>query len=277
MRKAIASYPVPARLGIFILLLLSIWLPIAIPVYLLLQQRDPNLTSIVTMAVLYIEFLWLSNRWNRQVQGDRGLAAYGLVWKRKTAVEFGNGLAIGLFLPFALFLTGALFGWIAWQPPSMALSRLILEGSLTALGVGFAEEMLFRGWLLYELERDYRASVAVWSSAILFATAHFIKPLPEIIRTFPQFPALVLLGLILAWLKKVTGDRLGASIGLHAGLIWGYYILKVGKCVTPTGNVPDWVTGIDNNPLAGIMGLGFLGILAFGVQWRLTKLKPSLK
>jgi uncharacterized protein len=264
-RKALASYPVPARIGIFLLLLLAIWLPIAMPIYLTLSH-DPNLTSIVTMGILYLEFLWLSNRWNRQVHGDRGLLAYGLVWQRKTAIECLNGLAIGLFLPFALFLTGTLFGAIAWQSPSMSLSRLIFEGSLTALGVGFAEELLFRGWLLYELEKDYRYSVAVWSSALLFAIAHFIKPLTEIIRTFPQFPALVLLGLTLAWAKKATGDRLGMSIGLHAGLIWAYYILNVGKCVSPTGTVPNWITGIDNNPLAGVMGLGFLGILAFGFR-----------
>jgi uncharacterized protein len=264
-RKALASYPVPARIGIFLLLLLAIWLPIAIPVYLTLG-KDANLTSIVTMGILYLEFLWLSNRWNRQVHGDRGLRAYGLVWQRKTAIECLNGLAIGLFLPFALFLTGTLFGAIAWQSPSRSLSRLIFEGSLTALGVGFAEELLFRGWLLYELEKDYRYPVAVWSSALLFAIAHFIKPLTEIIRTFPQFPALVLLGLTLAWAKKATGDRLGMSIGLHAGLIWAYYILNVGKCVSPTGTVPNWVTGIDNNPLAGVMGLGFLGILAFGFR-----------
>jgi uncharacterized protein len=265
LRKAIASSAVPVRIGIFILILLLLWLPIAIPVYLTLW-KDGNLTSIVTMGILYLEFLWLSHQWNRQIHGDRGLCAYGLVWKRKTAIEWVNGLAIGLFLPFALFLTGALFGAIAWQSPSMSLSRLIFEGSLTALAVGFAEELLFRGWLLYELEKDYRYPVAVWSSALLFAIAHFLKPLAEIIRTFPQFPALVLLGLTLAWAKKATGNRLGMSIGLHAGLIWAYYILNVGKCVSPTGTVPDWVTGIDNNPLAGLMGLIFLGILALGIR-----------
>lgn len=253
-----------ARLIIFLVLLLCLWLPIAGPVYLLFSN-EPKIVSIVVLVTVYVEFLWLSNRWIRQVHGDRGLAAYGLVWRRKTGIEFLNGLAIGLILPFTLFIVGSLFGWIAWQAPGMNVTRLILEGSLTALGVGFAEEMLFRGWLIYEFEKDYRDPLPLWITSLIFALAHFIKPIAEVIRTFPQFPALVLLGLTLAWAKRATGDRLGMSIGLHAGLIWSYYILDVGDLASPTGRVPSWVTGIDNNPLAGVMGLGFLGVLAFWI------------
>ncbi|MEG3436620.1 type II CAAX endopeptidase family protein [Pannus brasiliensis CCIBt3594] len=265
MNKSIASYPVLARLILFLVFLLCLWLPIAGPVYLLFPN-EPKIVSIVVLVTVYVEFLWLSNRWSRQVHGDRGLAAYGLVWRRKTGIECLNGLAIGLILPFVLFLVGSLFGWIAWQAPGMNVTRLILEGSLTALGVGFAEEILFRGWLLYEFGKDYRDPLPLWITSLIFALVHFIKPLAEVIRTFPQFPALVLLGMILAWAKRATGDRLGMSIGLHAGLIWSYYILDVGDLVSPTGRVPSWVTGIDNNPLAGLLGLGFLGVLALWIR-----------
>jgi LPXTG-motif cell wall-anchored protein len=59
---------------------------------------------------------------------------------------------------------------------------------------------------------------------------------------------------------------LGKSIGLHAGLIWAYYILNVGQLIKYTGTVPDWLTGIDKNPLAGVMGLLFLTILAIWIR-----------
>jgi membrane protease YdiL (CAAX protease family) len=262
LRKAIASYSVPVRLGIFISLLLLLWLPIAIPLYHTFAQ-DANLVSIVTMTALYLEFLWLSHQWGQKVHGDRGLASYGLVWRRQTAIELLKGLAIGLLFTFALFLWASLCGWLTFQSPTLPITRLILEGSLTALGVGFAEELLFRGWLLAELEKDYAPTVALWSCSLLFAIAHFIKPLGEMIRTLPQFPALVLLGLTLVWAKRSCHGRLGMNIGLHAGLIWAYYIINVGQFFRPTGNVPPWVTGIDNNPLAGVLGLLFLGILAF--------------
>ncbi|NJQ97250.1 MAG: CPBP family intramembrane metalloprotease, partial [Hydrococcus sp. CSU_1_8] len=53
-----SSYPAPARLGIFILALLLSWLPFAIPIYLLFKY-DPNLTTILTMGLMFIAFLIL--------------------------------------------------------------------------------------------------------------------------------------------------------------------------------------------------------------------------
>jgi hypothetical protein len=50
-------------------------------------------------------------------------------------------------------------------------------------------------------------------------------------------------------------------MGLHGGLVWGYYILNVGELVKYSDIVPTWITGIDHNPLAGIMGIFFLSIL----------------
>jgi hypothetical protein len=108
---------------------------------------------------------------------------------------------------------------------------------------------------------------------------HFIKPLPEVIRTFPQFPGLVLLGLALVWAKRstrrqlrLTGvqhqGRLGLPIGLHAGLVWGYYMIHVGQLARYSGQVPQWLTGIDQNPLAGGAGLVFLMLLAAYMRWR---------
>jgi hypothetical protein len=43
--------------------------------------------------------------------------------------------------------------------------------------------------------------------------------------------------------------------------VWGYYLLQVGNLLTPTNAVPAWVTGLDGNPLAGLLGLGLLGLL----------------
>jgi len=263
--RVIATYPVPLRLGIFILLLLFLWLPIALPLYHFFAT-NANLVSILTLSVLYLEFLGLSHWWGRIIYGDEGLADYGLIWRIKTLIELINGLAISLFFTFSLFLSQGFLGWLNFLPANPQISKIILEGFLVALAVGFAEELLFRGWLLRELEKDYRPAIALVISALIFALTHFIKPLAEIIRTFPQFPALVLLGLILGWAKRACGGNLGKSIGLHAGLIWAYYILNVGQLIKYTGTVPDWLTGINKNPLAGVMGLLFLTILAIWIR-----------
>jgi uncharacterized protein len=258
----LAQYPIAARLGIFLSLLLLLWLPLAAPIYLLVGDR--NLVTILTMGLLFGLFIPWLRFWNQKVYGQTQVfKSYGLEKSRKNAIELLNGLAIGLFLVLILFGVEGQIGWLTWQQPKLFLPQLVLEGLLSALGVGLAEEFVFRGWLLDELQKDYRLSVALWANAGLFALTHFIKPLTEAIRTFPQFPGLLLLGLTLVWAKRKHRGRLGISIGLHAGLVWGYYIINVGQMVRYSDRVSDWITGVDGNPLAGLMGLVFLSAIAF--------------
>ncbi|WP_013321114.1 CPBP family intramembrane glutamic endopeptidase [Gloeothece verrucosa] len=262
-KKSLKNYAAPLRIVLFLLGLLLVWLPVAIPIYLILNSSNPNLTSTLTLVLLYLEFIFLLRYWSKQVhQNSEGLKLYGLVRSRPTAIELLNGLSIGLLFTLSLFVIEAVLGWVKFQEPSVNFWRIVIEGLLVGLGIGFAEELLFRGWILDELQRDYKPSIALWSNAILFASLHFIKPLAEIIRTLPQFPALVILGLTLVWAKWSCSGRMGLNIGLHWGLVWGYYILKVGKLIVYTGTVSPGFTGIDGNPIAGIMGLGFLSLLA---------------
>ena len=128
--------------------------------------------------------------------------------------------------------------------------------------------------MLAELEKDYSPRTALLMNALFFAGTHFIKPWSEILRTFPQFLGLVILGLALVWARRTSTSQpsgskegarssLGYSIGLHAGLIWGYYIVNVGGLSDETGRVPEWVTGVDSNPLAGLLGVALLSLIAW--------------
>lgn len=259
-------------------MLLLCWLPIAIPIALLV--KDPNTVTIATMPLLFLGFLVLIPYWGKVVHRDRRiLQTYGLNVVPQNGIELLQGGAIGLFSLLALFLVQGWLGWLNWQPFSVATLRVVAEGLLVGLGTGLAEELVFRGWILDELQRDYYPRASLWANSLLYAVLHFIKPLPEAIRTFPQFPGLVLLGLALVWAKRSTsrqdrvtgpvhGGRLGLSIGIHAGLIWGYYIVGVGQLFQYSGRVPEWVTGVDKNPLAGGIGLVFLGLLAGWTGWR---------
>ncbi len=268
----IAKCSVPVRIGIFVLTLLVIWTPLAAPIYLLVE--DVNQESILTIALLYIEFIILLRLWGKRVYHQPyPLHGYGLEISRQNFQSFFQGLGIGLFSLFSLFILEMLLGWLIWQSPSAKLPNYILEGLFVSLGIGFGEELLFRGWLLDELERDYRPKVALWASSIVYTLLHFIKPMREILRTWSQFPGLVLLGLIFVWAKRASWknvgknnqqkqELLGLPIGIHAGLIWGYYIVNVGGVVKYSGTVADWLVGVNGNPLAGVMGLLFLGVIA---------------
>ncbi len=264
----LARLPTLLRLGAFLLALAGLWLPLALPLYLWLRA-DAKATTIAVMGWLFLCFLVLVPLWGRRVYGRaHPYAAYGLGFRRAHGQDTLLGLVLGFLLPFLLFLLLGGVGWLRWQSSAMNLLRVAAEGSLTGLGVGLAEELVFRGWLLDELHRDYRPAIARWSNALLFASLHFLKPLPEIWRTLPQFPGLVLLALALLWGKEWRGDRLGFPIGLHGGLVWGYYVINVGGLIAPTGRVSPWLTGVDGNPLAGAGGLVLLTVLALGLRQR---------
>ncbi|BAZ52699.1 abortive infection protein [Nostoc sp. NIES-4103] len=261
----IAQRPAPIRLGYFIIALLLLWLPLAAPIYLLV--RDSNLVSILTMVLLYAQFIFLLKLWGKQVyQQPQILKSYGLEFTRQNGVELLRGLAIGIINILILFGIQGFFGWLVWQQPKIFLFKVILEGLIVGLGVGFAEELLFRGWLLDELQRDYTPRVALWTDAIAFAVLHFIKPLEAIIQTLLQFPALVVLGLTQVWGKRWRRGRLGFPMGLHGGLVWGYYIINVGQLIKYSGKVPEWVTGVNQNPLQGVMGVLLMSILALWIR-----------
>ncbi len=270
----LSQRPAPIRLGCFILSLLLPWLPYAAAIYIMV--KDENTRTILTMGILAVEFLFLLPWWSKYIhQQTPAFRHYGLEFTRKNGVELLRGVAIGLISVLLLFAVQGILGWLVWQQPTFSMLQLVLEGLLTGLGVAFAEELFFRGFIYDELQRDYNSKAVVWATAIIFAVLHFIKPLPVIISTSPQFLGLLLLGLACVWAKRSCRGRLGLSIGLHGGLVWGNYIIEVGKLIKYSGTVPQWVTGVNNNPLAGVMGL--LSLLLLALWMRQKQLTVSSK
>ena len=199
-----------------------------------------------------------------QILGMHG----GLRWWGRWGIAFVVGAA-GVAVLYALQIA---LGWGVWMPPSSReVVRNVLEGFLVGLGVGVAEELVFRGWLLFELEQDYGMQAALWLNAAFFAIAHYLRPIAAIIEAWPQFLGLMLLGLTLVWARRIPirshrprspETLLGFAVGLHSGLVWAYYQVDVGDLVLATGQVPEWITGVGGNPLAGLLGLVLLGAIA---------------
>lgn len=271
----ISSLAAPLRLTLFILMLLGLWLPFALPLYLL--GIDPNTVSVITLILLYLEFIGLVRFWGKRIYHQpRLFQRYGLHLNLQSGGLLLQGLGWGCLSLLSLFALEAQLGWLTWSADFQQFPLVIVEGLGVALGIGFAEELLFRGWLLDELRRDYSPTQAAAVCSGIYAIAHFIKPLSEILRTWPQFPGLILLGYILIWVKSanrsspqqsgVFSENLALPIGFHGGLVWGYYLISVGGKVEYLGRVPDWVLGIDYNPLAGLMGLMFLSAIAVRIK-----------
>jgi uncharacterized protein len=271
LRRRVENYPAPGRIIVFLLVLILLWLPGAAIIYGCFiggnqNLEDPgvkNLLTIFTGGLLGIEFIAFLPWWGRRVYGCPNIFhRYGLVFNKENGLVLLKGLTIGFALTFSLFITQGLFGWLTWQSPSLPIYQLFLEGSATALGVGLAEELCFRGWMLDELEQDYSQKVAATANAGLFAVFHFLKPIPVMLESLPQFPGLYLFATVLVIAKRKHRHLLGISIGLHAGMVWGYYIIKVGNMVKYSGTVSEWVTGVNGNPLSGLLGIIFLSIVA---------------
>lgn len=156
---------------------------------------------------------WLAAR----LKGNGVVVDFGF---RAKAEDAAIGLGVGLGTQF--ILVPALYVPIFWifdlntneleQPARELTDRatdpfgVVLLVLIVGIGAPIVEELFYRGLLLRSLEN--RLGTNWWPvaiSAVLFAASHF-EPL--------QFPALAVLGAILAVLVRRTG-RLGPAIATH--------------------------------------------------------------
>ncbi|MDW8117268.1 MAG: type II CAAX endopeptidase family protein [Geminocystis sp.] len=260
----LSKKPVAVRLGVFLIVLVWLWLPFLLVSYLIINPKNNSLYGIFSLSTLLILFLVIVTRWGKCVYGKNNIfACYGLIFSSENFGLLLLGIISGFGATFGLFFTEYVLGWIEFRIPSLPVLQLSIEGFISAITVGLGEELFFRGFVLWELERDFSAPVSANLNALIFALSHFIKPPGEVLRTIVTFPALYILGMILVKVKRQHHNLLGMSIGLHSGLVWAYYIVNVGRIVVYKNQAPLWITGIDNNPIAGIMGISFLLLLGY--------------
>jgi uncharacterized protein len=269
--RSIANLPAPVRILLFLLVLVICWAPFAAVIYgyfnTTRNMTDPgvlNLLNILVMGGLGVVFLVMLPWWNQAVYGrQKPFQFFGLVGSQRNFLGFLQGWGMGFSSLLSLYFIQGLLGLLEWQPVTMPLGQLLGGGLLSSVGVGFIEELVFRGWILVELEADYSLAVSMWSNALIFAALHFIKPLSVMLVMLPQFPGLTIMGLLMILAKRSQQNLLGVSIGLHAGTIGVVYLVDVGKMVKYTNRAPDWITGA-GTPAAGLMGIiGLMSLASF--------------
>ena len=147
---------------------------------------------------------------------------------------FIKAVLLLLVLLIGLFLAGQ----IKWQPQISA--GLLLNGFALGVGVGFAEELLFRGWLLGELEfrfasKAWGKSLALVLQALVFSLAHtrFNLPLASLCGLLG---GLTLLGLALGLQRRADAGLIWGAVALHGGLVGGWFVLNQGLIGQQEGN-----------------------------------------
>lgn len=258
----------PALLNVlsFFLIWLIVWLPIAIPLAIRLQwnplkpitpaQKLPLILSLYLLVFpVLLGFTQLEGfSWN-----DLGLSAFSSLWASALA-----GLVLGAFGLLLLFILEGWLGWLQWQPiERVALLKTLPLTLMLGLGISFTEELIFRGFLQYQLQQEYVAIGAAAIASFIFAVLHLVWEGPS---TVPQLPGLWLMGMVLALSRWADDGHLGLAWGLHAGWIWVMASLESVRAIAYENQAPSWLTGIKGQPLAGILGLSFL-LLTGAALW----------
>jgi hypothetical protein len=203
----------------------------------------------------------------------RSVADFGFGFDRDWWVDLGFGLALGAGLMTGIFLVSLAFGWVRVDDTlvggrpvgGFAVGFALL--TLQFLVVGFAEELVARGYLLtntaeglagYLSERG-AVAVAVVVSSAAFGAAHLQNPNSTVVSTL----GITLAGVFLA-AGYVLTDELAIPVGVHVtwnlfqGGVYGFSVsgLGVGTSVVATVETgPDAVTGGAFGPEAGLLGV----------------------
>ncbi|MEW6493136.1 MAG: type II CAAX endopeptidase family protein [Cyanobacteriota bacterium] len=250
------------KVAAFFIAWAALWLPLAIPIATLLkwhpseppaaQQKLPLLAALYLVAPLIL--------WGASWVDGVPFSNYGLERNLIVLISLVQGLGLSLLSIILVFFGQGLLGWIEWQAENwQRLGQVLLPVLLLGLWIGVTEELVFRGFLLNELQQDYSIWVAAAISSLIFALLHLIW---EQKNTLPQLPGLWLMGMVLVLARWVDGGSLGLAWGLHAGWIWGLTCLDSAQLISYTGKGPIWMTGLGDNPLAGVAG--FLCLLGVG-------------
>lgn len=128
----------------------------------------------------------------RKVFDHKSFKSLGFLWE-----GFGNERASGFLTGILLISSMATVLWalglLQWFPASVELPDFVLV-SVIMIVVSFAEEMVFRGYILNNLMQSMPKQAALYTSAVLFAVFHSLNPNFNLIAFINIFIAGVLLG-----------------------------------------------------------------------------------
>ena len=264
LNRFLLLQPVWLPTVLFIPLLYALGWLAAVPLTLLgLPMDQLSLTGTVLSFALFLLVLprWAALRWSE----SRPWAALGICGatpqERPTpAAALLKGLLIAAGLLTVITSVVLLEGSGDWRGEVDATQ--LTNAVLLCLGVGFAEELIFRSWLWTELQEMIGSRRAAWAQAGIFSLVHTRFNL-GLGAMGGLLIGLFLLGMVLARQRQSDRGSLWGCIGLHGGLVAGWFLLQSGLLQLST-NAPSWLVGPGGsapNPLGGAVGLISLLIL----------------
>lgn len=220
------------------------------------------------MLALMLLLVSLPLRLRRVWQESNPWQRLGLAVPLNAALRSGvRGLLKALVLLSLVAAALVLAGQAQWL--GELNGALLLNGLLLLFGVGFAEELLFRGWLWGELELQLGERRALVVQALIFALLHPWYRAPGL-EAVGLLGGLILLGLVLALQRRADRGSLWGAIGLHGGLVGGWFVMQKGLLQISPAAPAWWVGpgGADINPIGGLIGwVGLAALLWVRRRW----------
>lgn len=247
------------------------WLPLAIGCAIAIDWRPPHplkteqkLPLLVSLYLIAPLVLWQASR-----VVEASFSDYGLTWNLRLLSSLTIGFGLGVFSLVVLFAIQTALGWVTWQmQDGQRLATVLLPTLFLVICISGIEELVFRGFVLTQLQQDFAPVIAAAISSAIFALLHLVWEQRE---TMPQLPGLWLMGMVLVLARWVDGGSLGLAWGLHTGWVWAIASLDTLQMINYTGTCSEWVTGKYGKPLAGVAGILFLlvtgAILGVGGRW----------
>jgi len=230
---------------------------------LLFNFEEENLSLIGTI-ITFLLFIFLLPYWfyiKRNKSSAWVLLGINKDKFLKNFVNFSKGILFALVLIILILvplLQKNYISWIGEFSPIILLNSIVL-----GLGVGFAEEIIFRGWLLEELKFEYGTKISIALQAIVFSFVHNLSNdiFWNIIGLRLGF---ILLGIFLSLVKIRDKGSLWNCIGLHGGLVGIWFFINNGL-IEFKENTPSFLAGpfTQNipNPIGSISAILILLLL----------------
>lgn len=239
----------------FFIVWIGCWLPLVAVLAITLNwqihkslQPEQKIPLLVSLYLLVPLILWVF-QWLKL----GSFSDYGLVGEVSLVISLYLGFSLGIFSLGIVFFGQICAGWCYLERSNIKLiPPILLTISLVALFVGGIEELIFRGFLLTKLEDNFSVWLAAIISSLIFAVLHLVWEQKE---TLPQLPGLWLMGMVLVLARLADGNNLGIAWGLHAGWVWAIATIDTAGLITYTDKVPQYLTGINKKPLAGLTGI----------------------
>ena len=248
---------------------------LATPIFLLgVDKENLSLIGTIFTFLIFIFSLpkWFKLRWG--VINTWKLLGINKIDKNiNLFIFFFRGFLLSIILISLILIPiiGTKWGyWIGIISPDTFINAIFL-----ILGVGFAEELIFRGWLLEELKNQFGLKKAILGQALIFSIVHIGFDLP-FLQMLSILTGLFLLGILLSLIRLKDKKSLWGCIGLHGGLVGLWFVTNNGL-LEISKNSPKWLVGpgtINTNPLGGIFGISLMAIFCF-LNFRLLREKSK--